>query len=98
MMSPSNSRRVKGLWKRIPGQRIVKCAHCGARKNFLSTWVAVHEGRVCYTCIQSGHIKVVPDSELEVAQRRLQEELGTCANRLDIAFWQSEVIRLGGTF
>lgn len=96
-MSPNSSRRIKGLYKRVPGQRIVKCAHCGKPKNFLSTWVAVHDGRVCYTCIQSGHIRVVPESELEVAIRRLDEELSTCANRNDIAFWQSEVIRLGGT-
>jgi hypothetical protein len=83
---------------RVPrGQKVVKCAHCGKPRNFLSTWVAVHAGRVCYTCVQSGSIQVVPETELEVAIRRLQEELSTCANRLDITFWQSEVLRLGGT-
>ena len=96
MVNPSSSARIKGRYRKVKGQPVIKCAHCGEPRNFLSTWVVVHAGRVCYTCIQSGSVRVVPD-ELEVAQRRLQEELGTCANRLDITFWQSEVIRLGGT-
>lgn len=47
--------------RKIVGQRTIKCGHCGKPKNFLSTWVAVHEGRVCYTCLRSGHIQIVKE-------------------------------------